>query len=109
MNVGGTNDSRMVVIFWAERGFRVALEETETVEDFVGGLLREGIGLGRFFFLATDSPGPEEPGPGRFLDTEADEDASCLAGSAVVIMEELNLDGVSDPRSATSCGLVHFE
>jgi len=70
------------------------------------GLPPEGIGLRRFCFLGTDSPVPKEPGSSRFLGTEADEDAG---GSAAVIMEELNFDGVSDPRSATSCGLVHFE
>ena len=67
------------------------------------------IGWERFCFLEIDSPGPEEPRPGRFLETEADEEASCLGGNAVLIMEGLNLDGVSDPRSVTSCGLVHFE
>ena len=73
------------------------------------GLFLEEVGLESFCFLATDSLGPEEPDSSRFFGTEADEDASCLCGSAAVIMEELNLEGVLDPKSATNCGFVHFE
>ena len=72
------------------------------------GPLLGGCGLERFCFLETDSPTPD-PDSSRFLETEADEDVSHSDGSAIVIIEESNLDGVSDPRSATSCGLVHFE
>lgn len=69
----------------------------------------EGIGLGRFCFLVTDPVAPKEPGSSRFLESGADNCVSSLGGSVVVIMEGLNLDGVSDPSSTTSCGFVHFE
>lgn len=87
--------------------FRPVLDGAEVAGGREERLLR-GIGLGRFCFLETEPPVPE-PDFGRFLEVEEDEGASSLGRSATELVEGLNLDGVSDPRSVTSCGLVHFE
>lgn len=101
VDTGETNRSR------GTDGFRPALDETEVTGGCKEGLLG-GIGLGRFCFFGAEPPVPV-PDFGRFLEVEEDEGASSLGRSATELTEELNLDGVSDPRSVTSCGLVHFE
>lgn len=77
-------------------------EGADVVEDFTDRLPVERIWLGRLCFLEVGSSRPAEPDSGRFWGTKADE-------GVVVAMEGWNLVRASDPRSATSCGFVHFE
>ena len=109
VDIGGTSDSRRICGCCAGRDFCLAWEGADGVGDFTDRPVFEGIRLGYFCFLAIGSPKPEESGSSRFLGREKDEGASCSGGRIAVIIEGLNLDGVPDPRSATSCGLVHFE
>ena len=105
VDIGGTNNSRRTGSFCAKCGFCLAWEGADAVEYFMIGLAFERV----FCFLEIGSSRAEEPDSSRFLGTEANEGVSRSGSSVVVIMEELNLEGVSDPRSTTSCGLVHFE
>ena len=98
VGTGNTNGSR------GTDGFRPVLDGTEQARGGPFG----GIRLRGFCFLETEPPVPD-PDLGRFLEVEEDEGASSIGRSAAELVEELNMDGGSDPRSATSCGLVHFE
>ena len=105
----GTSSSRRVGGVCPTRDFCLTWEGAGGTEGFVDGLVSEGSRVEPFRLLAADSSRQEGRDSSRFFAAEADEGAARLDCFTAVIMEGLNLDGASDPRSATSCGLVHFE
>ena len=104
-SITGRTDLGRVWGFCVKLVFGSAREGADGVEAIVGWL---SVRFECFCFFEMGPSEPEAPDSSRFLGTEGGA-ISRLDGCTVVIMEGLNLDGELDPRSTTSCGLVHFE